>query len=419
LRSEAEPKHVDLKRKDVSGGIVLGQHLWKVRIFDLSVFSGNLFCLVKGAVMRHLVILSAILIFGVFVALPQGHAQQTSAGNITFSAQVSDLDTPWAFAFLPDGAILITERQGTLLHIGPDGTRSAVSGVPDVAASGQGGLLDITLPRDFSDSRTVWLTYAKPQDNGAGTALASGTLSADGLTLSDVKTLFEMKPGNRGGVHFGSRVVEAADGTLFVTMGERGQGALSQDLNQHNGKVVRVMRDGSVPADNPFVGQADALPEIWSYGHRNPQGAALDADGRLWVSEHGAKGGDEVNLIAKGANYGWPVISYGQNYNGSRIGQGTEKDGMQQPAHYWDPSIAPSGAMFYDGAMFPDWRGDLFVGALKFNYISRLQIDGDTAREVEQIKAPETARVRDIQTAPDGSIWFLAVADGTLYRMAR
>ena len=354
--------------------------------------------------MRHLVILSAILIFGVFVALPQGHAQQTSAGNITFSAQVSDLDTPWAFAFLPDGAILITERQGTLLHIGPDGTRSTVSGVPDVAASGQGGLLDITLPRDFSDSRTVWLTYARPQDNGAGTALASGTLSADGLTLSDVKTLFEMKPGNRGGVHFGSRVVEAADGTLFVTMGERGQGAL---------------RDGSVPADNPFVGQADALPEIWSYGHRNPQGAALDADGRLWVSEHGAKGGDEVNLIAKGANYGWPVISYGRNYNGSRIGQGTEKDGMQQPAHYWDPSIAPSGAMFYDGAMFPDWQGNLFVGALKFNYISRLQIDGDTAREVEQIKAPETARVRDIQTAPDGSIWFLAVADGTLYRMAR
>lgn len=369
--------------------------------------------------MRHLVILSAIWIFGVFAALPQGHAQRTSAGNITFSAQVSDLDTPWAFAFLPDGAILITEREGTLLHISPDGTRSTVSGVPDVAASGQGGLLDITLPRDFSDSRTVWMTYAKPQDGGAGTALASGTLSADGLTLSDVKTLFEMKPGNSGGVHFGSRVVEAADGTLFVTMGERGQAALSQNLKQHNGKVVRVMRDGSVPADNPFVGQDDALPEIWSYGHRNPQGAALDADGRLWVIEHGAKGGDEVNLIAKGANYGWPVISYGRNYNGSRIGQGTEKDGMQQPAHYWDPSIAPSGGMFYDGAMFPDWQGDLFVGALKFNYISRLQINGTTAQEVEQIKAPQTARVRDIQTAPDGSIWFLAVADGTLYRMAR
>tara|TARA_R110002126_G_scaffold249148_2_gene392059 strand:- start:365 stop:1480 length:1116 start_codon:yes stop_codon:yes gene_type:complete len=368
---------------------------------------------------RLFTILCAIWGFGAVSGVPQAQAQVTSAGPVTFSAQVQDLDTPWAFDFLPEGGLLITERAGTLWHVKPDGSRVAVTGVPEVADSGQGGLLDVTLPRDFADSRTVLLTYAKPQDGGgAGTALASGVLSTDGSSLSDVKLLFEMNPGNQGGRHFGSRVVEGADGALFVTMGDRGQGPLAQDLNQHNGKVVRVMRDGSVPSDNPFAGQADALPDIWSFGHRNVQGAALDADGRLWVVEHGAKGGDEVNLTVKGANYGWPVISYGRNYNGTKIGEGTEKDGMQQPAHYWDPSIAPSGAMFYDGDMFPDWQGNLFVGALKFNYISRLQIDGDTAQEVEQIKAPETARVRDIQTAPDGSIWFLSVIDGTLYRMA-
>lgn len=351
---------------------------------------------------------------------PQAHAQQTSAGSVSFSAQVDNLDAPWAFAFLPDGALLITERAGKLWHVSANGARTDVSGVPQVAANGQGGLLDITLPRDFADSRTVFLTYAKPQaKGGAGTALASGRLSPDGSALRDVQVLFEMKPGNRGGAHFGSRVVEATDGTLFVTMGERGQRPLAQDLAQHNGKIVRVMRDGSVPADNPFVGRSGALPENWSLGHRNPQGAALDSAGRLWVVEHGAKGGDEVNLIVKGGNYGWPVISYGRHYSGARIGEGTHKEGMQQPAHYWDPSIAPSGAMFYDGTMFPEWQGDLFVGSLKFNYISRLRIKGGAAQEVEQIKSVQTARVRDIQTAPDGSIWFLAVADGTLYRMAR
>lgn len=370
--------------------------------------------------MRLFVILLLVWGLGPVFCLSPAQAQQTSAGQVSFTVQVDGLDTPWAFAFLPDGGVLITERDGKLLHVAADGTRNAVSGVPDVAANGQGGLLDITLPRDFDTSGMVFLTYAKAQaGGGAGTALASGTLSADGQSLGDVKLLFEMKPGNRGGVHFGSRVVEGADGTLFVTVGERGQRPLAQDLNQHNGKVVRVGRDGSVPADNPFVGQAGALPEIWSYGHRNPQGAALDARGRLWVVEHGARGGDEVNLIGKGANYGWPVISYGRHYSGGRIGEGTSKDGMQQPAHYWDPSIAPSGMMIYDGSMFPEWQGDMFVGALKLNYISRLQIDSNTASEVEKITAPQTARVRDIQTAPDGSIWFLSVVDGALYRMAR
>ncbi|MCR8827157.1 PQQ-dependent sugar dehydrogenase [Photobacterium sp. TY 1-4] len=366
------------------------------------------------------VILSIVWTLGAGLGASQALAQQTSAGPVDVTAEVENLDTPWAFDFLPDGGLLITERAGTLLHVAPDGTRTSVSGVPEVAARGQGGLLDITLGRDFEQSRRVFMTYAKPQGGrGAGTALASATLSADAQSLSNLKLLFEMKPGNRGGAHFGSRVVEAEDGTLFVTVGERQQPDLAQDLSEHNGTVVRVTRDGNVPADNPFVGQQGALPHIWSYGHRNPQGAALDARGRLWVNEHGARGGDEVNLIEKGANYGWPVISYGRQYSGGKIGVGTEREGMKQPAHYWDPSIAPSGMMFYEGDMFPDWQGDMFVGALKFDYISRLEVDGDDATEVEQIKLPQTARVRDIQVAPDGSIWFLAVADGTLYRMAR
>lgn len=370
--------------------------------------------------MRVGLILSVALVLGVSSGVSQAQAQQTSAGPVTITAQVDDLDTPWAFAFLPDDALLITERRGTLLHVASDGTRTAVSGAPDVAASGQGGLLDIALARDFDESRTVFMTYARPQaGGGAGTALASGTLSADGHALSNLKLLFEMKPGNSGGAHFGSRVVEATDGTLFVTMGDRRQPDLAQDLDQHNGTIARVTRDGEVPADNPFVGQQGALPEIWSYGHRNPQGATLDGQGRLWVNEHGAQGGDEVNLIEKGANYGWPVISFGRHYSGGQIGVGTSKEGMKQPAYYWDPSIAPSGMMFYDGDMFPEWQGDMFVGALKFDYISRLELDGEDATEVEQIKLPQTARVRAIQTAPDGSIWFLAVADSTLYRMAR
>lgn len=331
-----------------------------------------------------------------------------------FQPVVTDLDTPWAVAPLPDGTVLITEKDGRLL-LQRDGARRTVAGVPEVETSGQGGLLDITLARDFRQSRMLFLTYAKNQGGGSGTALASARLSQDGQRLEDVIELFAMKPGSRGGRHFGSRVVEAPDGTLFLTIGERGDRPAAQDLSRHNGTVVRINRDGSVPSDNPFVGQAGALPEIWSYGHRNPQGAGLDLDGNLWVSEHGAQGGDEVNRVRKGANYGWPVISYGRHYSGARIGEGTAKPGMEQPAHYWDPSIAPSGLMVYSGALSESARGDMFVGALKFDYISRLS--GDPLREVAQIKGPQTSRVRDIVEGPDGAIWFISVGEGTVYRM--
>ena len=224
-----------------------------------------------------------------------------------------------------------------------------------------------------------------------------------------------MDPGSRGGRHFGSRLVEAGDGTLFLTIGDRGDRPSAQDLDVENGSVLRITKDGQIPAGNPFVGQAGAQPEIWSYGHRNPQGAASDLEGNLWVVEHGARGGDEVNRVRKGANYGWPVISYGRHYSGLKIGEGTQKEGMEQPEYYWDPSIAPSGMMIYSGALWPEWRGSIFVGSLKFDRISRLS--GDPLVE-EVLETEETVRVRDVREGPDGAIWFLSVGEGALFRVS-
>ena len=345
-------------------------------------------------------------------------ALETDRGAVTVSAVATGLDQPWGVAELPDGSLLVTERDGVLLRI-TDGRAQRVVGAPRVAARGQGGLLDVTLARDFATTRTVFLTYSKRQSGGAGTALAAAELSADGRRLDNLRDLFVSAPGTSGGRHFGSRVVEARDGTLYVTIGDRGDRPSAQDRSNHNGAIVRVNRDGTVPADNPFVGQAGIQPHIWSYGHRNPQGAGLDANGTLWTAEHGAKGGDEVNLIRKGANFGWPVISYGVHYSGATIGEGTAKSGMEQPLFYWDPSIAPSGLMIYQGDMFPEWRGDMFVGSLKFGHISRLEMSGNAVREVEQIRGDETARVRDITQAPDGSILFISVGNGAIYRMSR
>lgn len=334
--------------------------------------------------------------------------------DVTIEPLVTGLDTPWAVAPMPDDGALITLKAGQLLHVA-DGKAQQVAGVPKVASGGQGGLLDITLAADFAQTRTLFMTYSKPQGQGSGTALVRARLSEQGDRLANVTQLFEMAAGSSGGRHFGSRVVEARDGTLFVTIGDRGDRPSAQDTTRHNGSIVRVTRDGRVPADNPFVGRDGVRPEIWSFGHRNPQGAGLDLQGNLWVSEHGARGGDEVNAVRAGANYGWPVISYGRHYSGAKIGEGTAKAGMEQPEFYWDPSMAPSGLLVYSGKLNPDWKGDILVGSLKFDYIARL--DGSPLQEVAQIKTPETARVRDIVEAPDGSIWFISVGNGAVYRM--
>lgn len=343
-------------------------------------------------------------------------AFETSVGTLTVTEVANGLDEPWALGFLPDGELLITQRDGILLHLTADGMRQPVSGVPQVYADGQGGLLDVMVPRDFAESREIFLSYSMAQDDGgAGTALARATLAEDGSALTDLKRIFQSARGSQGGRHFGSRIVEGTDGTIFLTIGDRGEGSSAQDLRNHNGSVIRLRRSGVTPPDNPFVGMPGSEPEIYSYGHRNPQGATLDAEGTLWVVEHGAKGGDEINKIVPGANYGWPVISYGTHYSGDKIGVGTDAPGMEQPQHYYDPSIAPSGMMIYSGKLWPDWQGDIFVGSLKFDYISR--VTGAPLSEAEQLQSPQTDRVRDIREGPNGAIWFLSVGNGALYKL--
>lgn len=356
------------------------------------------------------------LILAFCLSLTPAHALDSSAGSLTVTKMIDRLNEPWAIGFLPDGGLLITEKAGRLLLI-QNGQGSEITGLPQIATRGQGGLLDLLVPRDFAQSRQLYFTYSKPQQGGAGTAIAQARLDPGADRLTGWTVIFELEPGSSGGRHFGSRLVEGRDGMLYATIGDRGNDTSAQDLSRQNGSVLRIARDGSIPSGNPFANTDGAQPEIWSYGHRNAQGAALDAKGNLWVVEHGARGGDEVNRITKGANYGWPVISYGRHYSGQKIGEGTQKPGMEQPAHYWDPSIAPSGMMIYQGGMFPDWRGDIFVGSLKFDMISRL--DGGSLTEVERLKSSETARVRDIREAPDGSIWFLSVGQSAAYRISR
>lgn len=339
---------------------------------------------------------------------------QTSAGTLHVEPVLTGLAEPWSLAFLPDGGFLVTERSGNVLYV-MDGAVREVAGLPKVAARGQGGLLDVLVPADFARRREILFTYAQP-GMPVVTALGSGVLSEDGSRLDQVRRLFQMTSPSGGDLQFGSRLVEAPDGHIFMTIGDRRDMDEAQNLGSHNGTVLRLNRDGSAPDDNPFVGVPGALAEIWSYGHRNPQGAALDLRGRLWINEHGAMGGDEVNRILPGANYGWPVIAYGRHYSGAKIGKGTAKPGMEQPAHYWDPSMAPSGMMVYSGKLWHEWRGDFFIGSLKFDYLSRL--DPDRGWVEERIKGPETARVRDVREAPDGSIWFLSVDNGAVYRIA-
>jgi glucose/arabinose dehydrogenase len=273
-----------------------------------------------------------------------------------------------------------------------------------VFAEGQGGLLDVALSPDFSSSGLIFLTYAEARDGGAATSVMRGRLA--GLRLENTKVIFRQEPAGRGNLHFGSRIAIGRDGNLFVALGERYQRDRAQDLSIHYGKVVRIAPDGGIPRDNPYVGKPNIRPEIWSHGHRNMQSAAIHpVTGKLWTVEHGARGGDEINIPEAGKNYGWPVISYGIDYSGRPIGEGSAKAGMEQPIYYWDPSIAPSGMAFYTGNLFPRWKGDLFVGALAGQHLSRLVIDGERIVAEEKLLADLGERIRDVRQGPDGALY--------------
>ena len=337
----------------------------------------------------------------------------------------SGLENPWGVAFLPEGRFVVTEKPGRLRLVAADGKLGApIQGLPPVAAGGQGGLLDVLADSGFAQNRTLYFCYSEPDAAGGSansTALARARLSADGTKLEALKVIFSQKPKFASRSHFGCRIVEARDGHLFLTLGDRfSRKDDAQTLDNHHGKVVRIAKDGSVPKDNPFVGKAGALPEIWSYGHRNGQGAALAPDGRCWMTEHGPQGGDEINIPRAGVNHGWPVITYGENYGGGKIGEGiTRKDGMEQPLHYWVPSIAPSGMAFLTSDRYgAAWKGNLFVGSLKFGYLDRIELKDDKVVAEHKLLADGRARIRDVKQGPDGLLYVLTdESDGKLLRL--
>ncbi len=337
--------------------------------------------------------------FAVAGFLPMVAAAQTTAPRTEVVAR--GLENPWAVAFIGEGRMLVTERPGRMRVVGANGQLGEpLAGVPPVVAQGQGGLLDVITDRDFARNRTIYFCYAEPAASGSAnsTAMASAVLSADMRSLEQVRVIFSQKPKYASRLHFGCRIAQAADGNLFLALGDRFQRmADAQTLDNHHGKVVRVKPDGGVPADNPFVKTPGALPEIWSIGHRNPQGLTIGPDGRLWKNEHGPQGGDEINRPEPGKNYGWPVITYGENYGGGAIGEGiTAKPGMEQPLHHWTPSIASSGMAFVSSDRYgADWVGNLLVGSLKFRYVARLTLDGTRVVKEERLLAqPEPARAR-------------------------
>jgi glucose/arabinose dehydrogenase len=343
----------------------------------------------------------------------------SSAGDLTVETVVGGLEHPWGLAFMPDGRMLVTERPGRLRVVSAKGELSRpVTGVPNVMARGQGGLLGIALDPDFARNRLVYLSFAEARTGGNGTSVARGRLNEQGTALTDVAVIFRQMPTIASNMHFGSRLVFDRTGALFVTVGERfSQRDQAQNPANHLGKIIRIRPDGSVPADNPK--KPGWAPENWSIGHRNVQGAALHPDtGQLWTAEHGARGGDEVNTPKAGLNYGWPVITYGIDYSGAKIGEGTAKPGMEQPLFYWDPSIAPSGAAFYTGSVWPQWKNSLFVGALAGSLLARLSTDGEKVTGEERLLTDIGSRIRDVVQGPDGFLYLLTdEEDGKLLRV--
>ena len=338
---------------------------------------------------------------------------ETDGPAIHVQTIADGLSYPWGLAFLPDGSMLVTERPGTLRHVTGEGKVSEpLAGVPEVDPRDQGGLLDITLDPEFEQNRLVYLSYAEAGDGGNGTAVARGVLDEHRAALSDVEVVFRQKPKLDSTKHFGSRLVFDGQGHLFVTLGERSEERFrgqAQELDSHLGKIVRLHPDGSVPEDNPFVGQDDALPEIWAYGVRNVQAAAINPEsGVLWEIEHGPLGGDEINIVEPGANYGWPIVSHGVNYDGTPVGSGEARaEGMVDPIWTWTPVIAPSGMTFYGGDAFPEWRGDLFVGGLRATALVRLEFEGDSVTGEERLLESLGLRIRDVVEGPDGALYLV------------
>ena len=351
-------------------------------------------------------------------AVALDEVRETEEAAIQVETVADGLDHPWGIAFLPDGNALVTERPGQLRHLSSDGALSEpLSGVPEVDARGQGGLLDVALDPSFDENRLVYLTFAEPGPDGTNsTAVARGRLSADASALENAEVIFSQQPKLPSTKHFGSRLVFDGGGHLFVTLGERSEEQFrgqAQDLDSHLGKVVRINPDGGVPEDNPFVDQEGALAEIWSYGHRNIQAAAINPEsGALWEIEHGPRGGDELNIPQPGENYGWPEVSFGVNYSGTPVGTGeSDAPGFADPIYQWTPVIAPSGMTFYTGDAFPEWQGDLFVGGLASTALVRLELDGNTVVHEERILDDANLRIRDVVQGPEGALYLLTDED--------
>ena len=347
---------------------------------------------------------------------------RTDKVEVIVETVARNLENPWGLAFLPDNRMLVTERPGRLRITDANGNLSEpLQGVPRVAARGQGGLLDVAIDPNFAQNRLVYLSFAEDRGEGrAGTSVARGRLNADGTTLEAVQIIFRQEPAHTGPNHWGSRLVFDRDGNLFVTLGDRFDlRAQAQNPANHLGKIVHIKPDGGAAPGNPFLNREDAKPEIWSLGHRNLQSAALHpTTGELWTVEHGARGGDEVNIPQKGRNYGWPVISYGVDYSGAKIGEGTKKAGLEQPVYYWDPSIAPSGMAFYTGDKFPAWRGSILVGALAGKLVSRLETNGNRVTGEERMLQQLGERIRDVRQGPDGLVYLLTDSrNGRILRM--
>ena len=353
------------------------------------------------------------LIFGA-AAMAQGRSETVASG----------LESPWGVGFLPGDRFVVTEKPGRIRIVAKDGKLGApLAGLPAIAAGGQGGLLDVLVDADFRSNRTLYFCFSEPDAGGSAnsTALARARLSSDDTRLENLQIIFSQKPKVASRAHFGCRIVDRGDGTLYLTLGDRfSRKEDAQRLDNHLGKIVRIRKDGSVPDDNPFAGRPGPLPEIWSYGHRNGQGATLGPDGRLWMTEHGPQGGDEINIAQAGRNYGWPVITYGENYGGGKIGDGiTAKEGMEQPLHYWVPSIATSGMAFLTSDRYgASWKGNLFVGSLKFGYLDRIELkDGKVVAE-HKLLEDGRARIRDVKQGPDGLLYVLTdESNGKLLRL--